>query len=216
MAEHEEKSGSLCTAAGGWECKWCSHFRKQSGISAVKHRSTIVHALCSVLSWVQLWGTVWTVARQAPLSMGFSRQAYCSGLPFPPLGIFPTQGSNLRVLCLLHWQADSWPLNHLGSPIQHSNCTRRETSGRKENTRPHKNLHMNVCIGVIHSSQRVGRGQKCVNSWRMDTMWSICTVEYHLSTKRKDRLTDSIASFEVKEASPQRNVQKRQISTDRK
>ena len=26
--------------------------------------------------------TLWTVARQAPLSMGFSRQAYCSGLPF--------------------------------------------------------------------------------------------------------------------------------------
>ena len=37
-------------------------------------------------------------------------------------------------------------------------------------------------------------------------------VEYHLSTKRKDRLTDSIASFEVKEANPQRNVQKRQIN----
>ena len=29
-------------------------------------------------------------------------------------GIFPTQGLNL---CLLHWQADSLPLNHLGSPV---------------------------------------------------------------------------------------------------
>ena len=30
--------------------------------------------------------TSWTAARQAPLSMGFSRQEYCSGLPFPPPG----------------------------------------------------------------------------------------------------------------------------------
>ena len=34
------------------------------------------------LSWVQLLATPWTVARQAPLSMGFSRQEYWSGLPF--------------------------------------------------------------------------------------------------------------------------------------
>ena len=31
-------------------------------------------------------------------------------------GIFPTQGSNLCLLCLLHWQADSLPLCHVGSP----------------------------------------------------------------------------------------------------
>ena len=36
------------------------------------------------LSHVQLFGTPWTVARQAPLPMGFSRQEYWSGLPFPP------------------------------------------------------------------------------------------------------------------------------------
>ena len=34
----------------------------------------------------------WTVARQAPLSMGFSRQDYWSGLPFPPLGDLPNLG----------------------------------------------------------------------------------------------------------------------------
>ena len=39
--------------------------------------------------------TLWTGAHQAPLSMGFSRQEYWSGLPFPSLGIFPTQGLNL-------------------------------------------------------------------------------------------------------------------------
>ena len=34
----------------------------------------------------------WTVARQAPLSMGFSRQEYWSGLPFPPPGDLPDPG----------------------------------------------------------------------------------------------------------------------------
>ena len=38
--------------------------------------------------------TPWTVARQAPLSVGFSRPEYWSGWPFPFQGIFPTQGSN--------------------------------------------------------------------------------------------------------------------------
>ena len=33
--------------------------------------------------------TLWTVAHQAPLSMGFSRQEYWSGLPFPPTGHLP-------------------------------------------------------------------------------------------------------------------------------
>ena len=34
-----------------------------------------------------------------------------------PEGIFLTQGSNLRLSCLLHWQADSLPLSHRGSPF---------------------------------------------------------------------------------------------------
>ena len=52
------------------------------------------------------------------LSMKFSRQEYWSGLSLPsPGGVFPTQWSNPgRLWLLLHWQADSWPLSHLGSP----------------------------------------------------------------------------------------------------
>ena len=41
------------------------------------------------LSHVWLFKTPWTVAHQAPLSWGFPRQEYWSGLPFPPLGIEP-------------------------------------------------------------------------------------------------------------------------------
>ena len=45
-----------------------------------------------MLSHVQLFATPWTVACQAPLSMGFSRQEYWSGLPFPPPGDLPNPG----------------------------------------------------------------------------------------------------------------------------
>ena len=37
-------------------------------------------------SSVQLFATLWTIAHQAPLSMGFSRQEYWSGFPCPPSG----------------------------------------------------------------------------------------------------------------------------------
>ena len=38
---------------------------------------------------VQFFATLWTIACQAPLSMGFSRQEYWSGLPCPPAGDLP-------------------------------------------------------------------------------------------------------------------------------
>ena len=44
------------------------------------------------LSCVQLFATPWTVAYQAPPSMGFSRQEYWSGLPFPSPGDLPDPG----------------------------------------------------------------------------------------------------------------------------
>ena len=50
-------------------------------------------ALCAQpFSRVQLFTTPWTVAHQAPLSMGFSRQEYWSGLPCPPPGDLPNPG----------------------------------------------------------------------------------------------------------------------------
>ena len=63
-----------------------------------------------------LFATLWTVAFQAPLSMGFSRQEHWSGLPCLVQGIFMTQGSNLHLLCLLHWQVGSLPLAPPGKP----------------------------------------------------------------------------------------------------
>ena len=55
----------------------------------------------------------WTVAHQAPLSVGFASKNAGVGCHFLLQGIFPNQGLNP---CLLHWQADSLPLSHQGSP----------------------------------------------------------------------------------------------------
>ena len=46
-----------------------------------------------LLSHVQLCVTPWAVVHQAPLSMGFSRQEYWSGLPLPPPGDLPDPGT---------------------------------------------------------------------------------------------------------------------------
>ena len=46
----------------------------------------------SCCSHVQFFATPWTVARQAPLSMEFSRQKYWNGLPWPPPGDLPDPG----------------------------------------------------------------------------------------------------------------------------
>ena len=59
----------------------------------------LVHCLAQVqtyvltcFSHVQFFATAWTIACQAPLSMGFSWQEYWSGLPFPSLGDLPNAG----------------------------------------------------------------------------------------------------------------------------
>ena len=52
---------------------------------------TILHTVRS-LSRVRLFATPWTVACRAPLSVGFSRQGYRSGLPFPSPGNYPYPG----------------------------------------------------------------------------------------------------------------------------
>ena len=54
--------------------------------------STALKVKVKSLSRVQLFVTPWTVAHQAPSSMGFSRQEYWSGLPFPSPGDLPDPG----------------------------------------------------------------------------------------------------------------------------
>ena len=56
------------------------------------HLCVCVCVCVCALSRVQLFVTPWTLARQAPLSMEFSRQAYWSGLPFSSPGDLPNPG----------------------------------------------------------------------------------------------------------------------------
>ena len=65
--------------------------------------------VCKLLSHFQLFMTPWTLASQAPLSMGFSRQEYWSGLPFPSPEDLPNSGIEPRSPAL---QADSYHLSH--------------------------------------------------------------------------------------------------------
>ena len=65
------------------------------------------------LSRVRLFATPWTVAYQAPLSMGFPRQEYWNGLPFPSPGDLPNPGIEPGSPAL---QADSFPTELKGSP----------------------------------------------------------------------------------------------------
>ena len=66
-----------------------------------------------MLSHVPLFATLWAVAHQAPLSTGFPRQEYWSGLPFPPPGDLPNSGIKPRSSV---FQADSLTSEPPGKP----------------------------------------------------------------------------------------------------
>ena len=66
------------------------------------------------LNRVRLFATLWTVAHQAPPSVEFSRQEYCSGLPFPSPGDLPDPGIKPRSPSL---QADALPSEPPGKPM---------------------------------------------------------------------------------------------------
>ena len=70
----------------------------------------LVAQLCPTLA------TPWAVACQAPLSMGFLRQEYWSGLPCFPPGDLLDPGIELASLVYLHWEVSSLPLAPLGRP----------------------------------------------------------------------------------------------------
>ena len=73
--------------------------------------------LLSCFSHIQLCETPQTATHQAPLSMGVSRQEYCSGLPLPSPGILLTQRLNPPLLCLLLGQQVLYYLCPLGETL---------------------------------------------------------------------------------------------------
>ena len=79
-------------------------------------------AVLSSFSCVQLFATPWTVALQAPLSIGFSRQEYWGGLPCPPPGDLPDPGIKLVSLMSPALAGGSLPLVPPGKPLPTRIC----------------------------------------------------------------------------------------------
>ena len=87
------------------------------GIQKRQEHPLYVYVL-SRFSQVRLSATLWTAACKAPLYMGFSRKKITRvGYRALFQGIFLTQGTNLHLLYLLHWQVGSLPLAPLRKPI---------------------------------------------------------------------------------------------------
>ena len=85
-----------------------------------KQRKKCLSSYVCVLSHFscgRLFATLYTVAHQDPMSMGFSRQLYWSGLPLPPSGDLPDSMIKSASLYLLHWQAGSLPLAPPGKSL---------------------------------------------------------------------------------------------------
>ena len=84
------------------------------------HSCLLSHFCC-----IWLFVTLWTLATQTcpSLPMGFSSKNAGVNCYALLQGIFPTQGSNPRLLCLLHWQADSLTLAPSGNPNREHTST---------------------------------------------------------------------------------------------
>ena len=82
-----------------------------------------------VFGHVQLFATSWTVALQTPLSMGFSRQEYWSGLPFPSPGDLPNPGIKPQSPAL---QTGALPSEPPGKPWWLANLANQPTTNHRQ------------------------------------------------------------------------------------
>ena len=94
--------------------------------------------------------TPWTVARQTPLSMGFSRQECWSGWPFPMPGNLPNPGIERLLLSriLYHWA--SWEDQHLQLLYTKTFFTFLQRPSQREFSQSHKRLQM---LGIQNRQQ---------------------------------------------------------------
>ena len=120
ILETQRRSDELCLleSGKGFHKSWylSKHWRR--GQRKERIVVTFLHAcMLSCFSHDQFFATLWTVAYSLLCPCAFSGKNTGIGCHFLLQGIFPTQESNLCLLCFLHWQADSLPLSHWGSPM---------------------------------------------------------------------------------------------------
>ena len=121
-----------------WYTEWRMNkwiYMQSSGVSRKKYQYfkiclKLLRWAYKVKSLSHVWPfvTLWTVACQAPPSMGFSRQEYWSGLPFPSPGDLPNPGIKPRSPAL---QADSLPSEPPGKPRWAYGLTKTQTVNHK-------------------------------------------------------------------------------------
>ena len=104
--------GSLCVCV----CVCVCVFASVTSDSLQPSGLCVCVCVCVCFSHIWLFATLWTVARQAPLSMGYPGKHTGVGCHALLQGMSPTQGSNPYLLCRLHWQVGSLPSVPPGKP----------------------------------------------------------------------------------------------------
>ena len=122
LEKAEEPEIKLPTSAGSSKQQESSRKTSISAFLTMPKPLTVWRSEVRSLSHVQLFGTPWTVACQAPLSMGFSRQEYWSVLPFPSPGDLPDPGIEPRSLALEADALTSEPPGKAFDCVDDKNC----------------------------------------------------------------------------------------------
>ena len=140
-------------------------------------QATVCACMLSHFACVWLFATLWTVALQAPLSMGFSRQEYWRGCCFLLQGTFRTWGSHRCLICLLHWQAGTLA----GAPpgkldgLQFHVSQRVRQDCVTEYTHTHAHTHAHTHTRYIYLCRKI---ILCLEN----TYWNICSLNVMNST----------------------------------
>ena len=102
----------MCTSVQIYTCMHFLNLLNTNWFLPCMHESML-----SCFSNIWLSATPWTVAHQDPLSMGFSRQAYCSALPFPTPGHLPNPEIRPTSLASPALAGGFFTTKHQGSPF---------------------------------------------------------------------------------------------------
>ena len=113
--------------------------------------SAMVVVVVSLLSHVLPCATPWPVARQAPLSMGFSTQEYWSGLPFPSPGFCHT---TIRISYNYTYIPSPWSLPPLPSPHPSRSAQRASRGSLCYGTASH--VMVWKCLVLVNERARIG------------------------------------------------------------
>ena len=120
-------------------------------IMQIKSESS-TYLLLSYFSCVRFFATLWTVACQVPLSLGFSRQEYWSGLPFPSPGDLPNPGIEP------------------GSPTLQADALTSEPPGKPHPPPPKKNTLEGINSRISEAEERISEleDKSSLHFWRAE------------------------------------------------